>query len=495
MMEYLVVVDVGTTAVKAAAVGTDLSLLGVAHADLPTVRDGVRVEQDPEDWWTGAVEAVRSLPDLGSASGLALTGQMQDLILVEDGRSLGAAILYSDHRATVEHENLTERIGHDRWFELTANVQDPANLAAKFLWLREHEPQRLAAVEHLLFGAHSYLALRACGVAVCDPTTASTTGLYAPATGDWAREILDVIDLDLAAMPRLQSPLQPCGHLDAAAAAELGLTAGIPVVHSAGDAGTTTVGAGVADDGGRYAYLGTSGWLAATTADTVTPREQLFTLEHPLPGHRIQIGPMLSVGACIDWVRDELLHLDGHAHVEELVRGTERPSDVLFLPYLAGERSPMRDPYARGVLIGLSLQTGPAQVAAAVMEGVALSLRTIETLMTPEPVGADPSLVVAGGGSQSAVWCQILADVFGRAVRRLDSIENVGVLGTARLSWAALGHEEVAARGAGEAVGVEPDGALIEAYTQRRELQARAYQDLLPVVHGLTGAPMGAAGS
>lgn len=494
MTDHLVIIDVGTTAVKAAAVDRNLRVLREASAPVETSRNGDLVEQDPDQWWASAVDAVRALTDLrpdpvardverlGTAVGLAITGQMQDLVLVRDGAPVGPAVLYSDHRATAEHQVLLERVGADRWFELTANEQDASNLAAKLMWLGANQPERLKASAHVLFGAHSFLAYRACGAVVCDPTTASTTGLYDPTAQGWAEDVLTVIGDLPTGFPTLHSPLETCGQLERSSAEELGLRAGIPVFHSAGDAGTTTVGAGIGEDGGRYAYLGTSGWLASTTAAAVTPRPSLFTLEHPLPGHRIQIGPMLSVGACLDWARERLLRLDGHEDLERLVELSSAPSRLLFLPYLAGERAPMRDPGARGAIVGLTPTSDAAEVARAVMEGVALSLRAIADLM--EPDGHDGPLVVAGGASRSDAWCQILADVFGSELKRLDSIENVGVLGTAMLSWSALGGA-IAPPQSGSSVTFEPDAGREPIYDRLRQLQHRAYLDLGSVVRDL----------
>jgi xylulokinase len=487
-MADLLALDIGTTAVKAALVDRSLTVRASATAPVDTRRAGPAVEQDPGQWWYAACAAVAELAGGGALDdldGLAVTGQMQDLVCVRGDRHAGPALLYSDHRAEAEHAALVARLGEDEWFRITRNLQDLGNVAAKWLWLAEHEPDRLDGVDRLLLGAHSYVAFRATGQAACDPTTATTTGLFDAAAGRWSEEVAAAARLDTDLLPALQDPAAPLGALTPDAAADLGLSAGIPVFHSAGDAGTSTVGVG-AGTGGRYVYLGTSGWLAASLPGDVTPRRELFTLAHPIQGHAIQVGPMLSVGACVDWALSALAGDGDHDLLEADVAAVSGPSGLLFLPYLAGERSPFHDPAARGAFVGLGMDTTRGHLLKAVLEGVALSLATIDDLIGHQE--HRPLLRLCGGGSRSSQWCQVFADVFGEPTLRVPSMEHVGVLGAARLAGPALGWPAHTDPDEADGAVFQPNPETTGVYRELRTLHRGAYPQLRDIVHRLPGA-------
>lgn len=480
MRDLIAAVDVGTSTVKAALVDRHGRVVARGQAPLPTATPAPgRVEQDPEDWWAATRQALRACAaDPARVAALALTGQMQDLVLHDGVRPTRPAILYADHRAAVEHADLLQRLPAEDWLRLTRNEQDASTLAAKIAWVRRHEPDVWRRTRGTLFGAHSWVAWRACGAPACDRTTASTTGLYDFDADRWATAPLD--DEAAALLPPLHPTTDVLGRLRADAAADLGLEEGIGVVHTAGDAGTSAIGAGAGPVGRDYAYLGTSGWLARSTGDAPDllgpPDPALFTLRHPLPGAALEIGPMLSVGACLDWAVGALA-MSGLEELEALAAGSG-PSGVLLLPYLSGERAPFKDPDARGAFVGLSRETTREDLARAVPEGLAFALRSIADAMGGMDRG--DALPVTGGVARSAVCCQVLADVLGRPVRRLDGAEDVGTVGAALLAARGLGwvdhagEEWAADRGSRDFV---PSGAS-DAYESRYQIFRTLYPAL-----------------
>ncbi|MEW6049234.1 MAG: FGGY-family carbohydrate kinase, partial [Bacillota bacterium] len=307
----------------------------------------------------------------------------------------------------------------------------------KLLWLTRHEPETYRLARRLLFGAHDYIAWVACGASVTDATTASTTGLLDLASGRWAVELLEALELRTDFLPEIAPAYSVVGRLRPEAAEALGLPAGTPVVHGAGDAAATTLGAGAGEPGRTYLYLGTSGWLALTSpGDRADPSSGIFTLRHPEPSWTLLIGPMLTAAGNLEWIRRQL----GDPPYEELsalVRAApEGSGGVFYLPYLAGERSPFRDSKARAAFVGIGPGTGRAELVRSVMEGVAFALRSIADAMpqfSADPIGA------AGGGCRANVWCEILAAVLKCPVRRLAGAQDVGVRGAAVLAGRALG--------------------------------------------------------
>lgn len=462
----LLAIDVGTTAVKAACV-VDGLITDVAEEllDLSTPAAGWS-EQHPDDWWRATVAAVRRLRP-GPLDAIACTGQMQDLITCSGDAAVGPALLYSDQRAVAEHEELLGELAG--WADAAGAVPDATTIAAKWRWLERHRPDRVAATDTVLFGAHSYVVLRLTGVAACDPTTAATTGLYDQRTGEW----WDVTRRALALpLPTIVDPCAAVGALQPGPAADLGLNPGLPVVHAPGDAVATTIGVVGSTLDDPYAYVGTSGWIAVNRrAGAVTAETGVIWLPGTTPATRVAAAPMLTAGAAADWARDALL---GGVSIDRFDRlaapACAAAEGVLFLPHLDGVRLPAPHPDATGVLVGVRRTTTAATVAAAVYEGVAHALRQTAQAVAP----ATRALSVCGGGSRSNVWMQVLADVTGWTVHRVVD-EHAAVRGAASCAL--------------EAMGQQPLGPAERhaTFTPRAE-RAGAHRRVAPLFDGLVAA-------
>lgn len=442
MVQTIVAIDIGTTGAKAALVARDGQIVASGYAAYPThTSEGNRVEQTPADWWQATCTALAQLwasgGEAATIAAVALSGQMQDLILVNEQGALGPAILYSDSRAQVEAQMITAAIGAEQLIRITGNEQGAASLLAKWRWLQAHAPRQLAACQVMLFGAHSYVGWQLSGTATCDYTTASTTGLLDLLGNQWAMPLLQRLELETEKLPTLLAADTPIGTVTSTAARATGLPAGIPVYTGAGDLAATTVGVGAGEPGRTYCYLGTSGWIATSLAQaTPNPSGGIFTLRHPDPAQFIQVAPMLTAGGNLDWVRAQVVHTDDYTQINQLAAGAPVGSHgVLYLPYLAGERSPFSDPQARACYIGISGQTQQSDLVRAVMEGVCFAYRALLTALT-EQVDA---LYVVGGGAQSAVWMQILADVIGCPVHVVDKPADAAARGAAIIAGRALG--------------------------------------------------------
>ncbi|HEX4248971.1 MAG TPA: FGGY family carbohydrate kinase [Pseudonocardia sp.] len=454
----LLVVDAGTTALKAALLDPAGRALASASVELPVSHPGPgRAEQHPDDWWRAFVTAVRQCRAAGPPpAALAVTGQMQDLVTLDRaGLPVRPALLYSDLRATAELGALTAKFG-GAWSRAIGNVPDPSSTAAQLLWVREHDPESWRAVHGLVFSASGYLLRRAGGRATCDLTTASTTGLLDIEARAWWPPLLEVLGLDVGLLPELVDGVSVVGDLGRAAAEELDLSAGLPLVHAPGDAASVTGGLVGERPGAISISLGTSGWVAALAAlagavpggsapggaQLIGPHEAIHHLVGPTWRESLLIGALLSAGATVDWARRS--YLPGASHADaDLAAEQAGPTDLLMLPSLAGERSPVRDPLAVGAVVGLRPDTTPAQLYRAAMEGVGYALRRILTIMGPrlaEVVEYDASrwLPVSGGGARSAVFGQIVADVLGRPVAPVAA-EQAGMHGAYRAATAALG--------------------------------------------------------
>ena len=431
--------DVGTSGVKAALVDhTGQVLRSVTREYATRTVSGGIVEQNAGDWWAAACAASRALDAYGDVDAIALTGQMQDVILIDaNGDPVYPVILYSDTRAHEEIETLTAQVGTEQLRDWTGNLQDAGSLLGKLLWLQKHAPDALKASAWLLLGAADFIAYHMTGVPVTDTTTASTTGLMNIATRS-ALEQTAFAAMGLEDCARLLPPMlsggQYIGPLGASAAKALGLQAGVAVHHGPGDAGAATIGAGCGEIGSAYAYLGTSGWIAFTAAEQAQPDRGVITLAHPDPARYIQVAPLLTAGGNLEWVRD----LFGSDTYEDLISDALRvsPSSLLYLPYLNGERSPFSDPHARGAFIGLQAGMGKSVLYRAVLEGVVYAYRHALDALAPTLKNA---ITLTGGGTRSKLWCQLFADIIQQPVAIQAEPEHVGVRGAILAAQVASG--------------------------------------------------------
>lgn len=502
-MEAIIAIDIGTSGAKATLVTRQGQIIASTYAGYSTYVDGPRVEQSLADWWQATGDSLSSLlleADRGQLAGIVLSGQMQDVILL--GPEPGPAILYSDGRAQSEAQQVLEQVGEDELGRITANLQDASSLLAKLLWLKRYQPQQYQQAESLLFGAHDYIAWRLCGARATDYTTAATTGLLHLEEKRWAVELLETLGLRSDWLADLVPAEAQVGRVTAEAAQATALPEGLPVIHGAGDAATTTLGAGAGAPGRFYIYLGSSGWLATTyEGRPVDPRTGIFNLRHPDPERLILIGPMLTAAGNFEWLRRQFGDLEaagsGQAGAEayELLNKMAASSSpgsrgVLYLPYLAGERAPFRDSEARGVFLGLSPTTTRADLYRAVLEGVAYAMRTIGLAMLPNGGELD-SLTLVGGGGRSTLWAQIFADVFNCQVNVLAEPENVAARGAALIGGKALGWFATYQPEPGffpvQAV-YQPTPTAVTTYDRLFEVFRQTYPALQPVFKALAQA-------
>jgi xylulokinase len=444
MSSDVLVIDSGTGAAKVECFGTDEAVLDRAVVEYQGI-DPQRDQIDPEVWFAAVAGAVKTLGkklSLETLRIIVLTGQMQDVIPVRNGRAVVPAILYFGHRTSDAYTSWLENFGASRIRSLTCNQVDTAGFPAKLLYLREQVPSILDDTEYILCGAHDYIAYRLTGVAATDPTTASTTGLFSPITGAWADEIVDSLDGWGPLLPPVHRANQVDGVILPDVADELGLPKTVQVVHGAGDVGASVLSMEM-EGFSRSLYLGTSGWIQDVTEldQPGDPTGGVFTLRHPMDDRLIRVAPVLTAAGAFDWFVNRLLEADEDnrdAFFARLGRQAaamnSRSVPLVFLPYLAGERSPFHDPDATGMFLGLRRETDQVACFRAIEEGVAFSVRSVfEALFQSRGNGTDRdnrAIQVTGGGASVEGFPQIIADVLQApvAVARDGRFSGTGAL-------------------------------------------------------------------
>jgi xylulokinase len=425
------VFDIGTSAAKAALIKSSGEIRRSLSKGYPTeTHSGGMVEQHAEDWWQAVLDAVRSLEAASvSLQGIVLTGQMQDIILVDaDGGVFKPVILYSDTRAQAEAAELQQRLTPKRLRTLTGNDQGADSLLAKTLWLQRHDSSALKNAHKLLTGAADFIAMKLTGETVADTTTASTTGLLRLHQRAWLDEQFfneaGLTDLPRL-LPRLVAGGTQVGSVTAKAAELTGLREGLPVYLAPGDAGAATLGVGSGESGQAYGYLGSSGWIAFTDQAVGSPEQGVLTLLHPRDGWYIPVAPLLTAGGNLDWMMRQITQQgDFDGTIEQALQREITP--LIYLPYLNGERSPFSDPLARAAFIGFDANTETLDLHRAALEGVCFAYQhALDALLATYPT----TLMLAGGGTRSTPWAQLFADVLGINVALAADAEHVGVRG------------------------------------------------------------------
>lgn len=442
-MNSLLGIDISTTGAKALLIDEGGTVIDSAAANYPlsTPRQ-LWSEQSPIDWWTAVRTCVRQLlsqSDLPPAA-VGLTGQMHGLVLLDHaGQVLRPAILWNDQRTGPQCDEIRQRFGKKRLIELTGNDALTGFTAPKILWVREHEPEIFAKVEHILL-PKDYIRFMLTGKYATDRAGAAGTLLLDIKTRDWSPEILNELDIPAACLPVTHEGPEITGHISAEAAGETGLKVGLPVVAGGGDQAAQAVGVGAVNSGIIALTLGTSGVVfAPTSKPVVEPRGRLHAFCHAAPDRWHLMGVMLSAGGSLRWYRDTLAKGKSYdellAPIDEIPSGSE---GLLFLPYLTGERTPHPDPLARGAFVGLTVRHTQAHLTRAVLEGVAFGLRDSMELLRGVGVDLPTQVRISGGGARSTVWRQILADVLQTELVTVNSVEGAAY-GAALLAGVGIG--------------------------------------------------------
>lgn len=482
--QLVAAIDVGSSAVKGVVLSRSGEVLAEHEVPLDTQRPATgRVEQDPRAWWQSFRELVLAWQDSGikleKLAALSLSGQMQNVVLTNQGIPTGPAILYSDTRAEKQASQWAALLNDDP-ARLTGNPFSGASVLPKLLWLKRHQPGALLDQPRLHMGAKDILIERLCGVHVTDHAAAATTGLYDLKHSNWQADWLALAGLEVQ-LPQLRWPHELAGRVQAGAAAELGLPFHLPVLTGIGDAGATALGAGQAQLGERHVYLGTSGFVGAVISPAAV-QPGVFRLPLLSADEVLAVAPLTNAGSVWRWAAQ--VFAGGNDLALEALVSRAAPGQLLCLPYLAGERSPISDPQARGVYLGIGVETGTGDLARAALEGVAYALRTTAEKLRVS--GSNP-FTLLGGGSRSPTWCQIVADVLGADAHVPERASLLPVLGSAYAAFAFLGwsdsleayHQQVLSQQATEIY--QADADRVQLYTA----QYSRFQALYPAVRSL----------
>lgn len=440
-MNYFIGVDVGTSGTKSVLFDEKGNIVADSYREYPLYQpQNGWAEQDAEDWKNAASETLKELSSKVSASdikGIGVSGQMHGLVMLDENNNvLDRSLIWCDQRTAPQVEEVCKVIGKEKYIELTFNAPNTSFTLFKLLWVKENKPEIYSKIKKVLL-PKDYINFCLTDNFVTDVSDAGGTGYFSVKSRCWCDEILDTFGIDKALLPEVKESCESVGTLTAETAHETGLNVNTVVSAGAGDQAAAALGNGIIAEGDMSISMGTSGVVFSAVKEPLYDKKgRIHTLCHAVPGIYHVMGVTQSCGLSLSWFRHNFA--EGKSYKELDSEAANISSDgIVFLPYLMGERTPHLDPDCRGSFTGISAGHTTANLYRAVLEGVCYSLKDCYEIMRSIGLSAE-NIGVCGGGANSMLWLEILADVLGKDITKNDNSES-GARGVAILSSVASG--------------------------------------------------------
>lgn len=468
---YYIGVDLGTSAVKLLLMRSDGKIENVVSREYPLYfpKEGWS-EQNPTDWWRevkiGIAELIKNI-DSKEVSGISFGGQMHGLVMLDkNDEVIRPAILWNDGRSYRQTKYLNDVIGKDKLSEYTANIAFAGFTAPKILWVKENEPQNFEKINKIML-PKDYIAYMLSGTFCTDYSDASGMLLLDVRNKKWSNEMIKICGIKREQLPDLYESYEVVGNIKPEIAEELGLSKNVKIIAGAGDNAAAAVGTGTVGNGKCNISLGTSGTVFISSDKfNVDENNSLHAFAHA-DGKYHLMGCILSAASCNKWWMEEILNTKDFSSEQKNITNLGK-NNVIFLPYLMGERTPHNDPNARGAFIGLSMSNTRIDMTQAVLEGVAYAIRDSFEIAKSLGIPITRSKI-CGGGAKSPLWKKIMANVLNIKIDVIDSDEGPG-LGGAILAAVGCGEyksiEEANEKMIKVVETIEPDPELVELYNK-----------------------------
>jgi len=481
--DVVIGLDSSTTATKAIAWRRDGTVAGSGRSSIPLASIGNNLyEQNPEDWWQSACLALRSLfkeIDPERVAAIAISNQRETFVPLDSkGLAVRPAIVWLDQRCEKEVAWLASKVGAKRIHQITGKPPDMGPVAYRLAWMLRWENEQFRATA-MFADVHSYLVWRLTGTFCTSWASADPLGLFDMQAKEWSREVMDALELTAERLPQLAAPGTVIGQVSEVAAAQTGLAPGTLVVAGGGDGQAAGLGVNALTSSRAYLNLGTA--VVSGIYSSQYRTGAAWRTMGSCSGEGYYFETSLRTGTfLVDWLVRQILRTpvedkDIYRRLENEAAGVPIGSNgLLTLPYWGAVMTPYWDPLARGCFVGLISSHQLGHLYRSVLEGIALE-QTLVTGMIEEQTGVQVSEFIAmGGGASSDLWCQIIADASGKAVRRSKTIE-ASSLGAAICAAAGAGWFPTAAAAAESMCGEISRETIPSAVNSRR------YAELLKI--------------
>ncbi len=489
MEKYLLGIDIGTSSCKAALFDRNGKIVGQITKDYSVFYPHPGwAEQNPEDWWEAVCAAVRALisdhqihPD--EIAGIGVDGQSWSAIAIDKGGNvLTNTPIWMDTRAEECCAELDKQIGREAVFQVCGNPLMPSYTTPKVLWYQKHLPEVYQKADKIL-QSNSFIVYRLTGVISQDKSQGYGWHCFDMRQKDWDKALCQEMGIRPSLLPEMYSCHQIVGGVTKQAAQATGLTEGTPVVAGGLDAACGALGAGVLHAGETQEQGGQAGGMSICMEEYHAD-DRLILGCHVVPEKWLLQGGTVGGGGTLRWFDREFGN-GNFKQLDDLASKVSAGSDgVVFLPYMAGERSPIWNPDAKGVYYGLDFSKTKGHFIRATLEGVAYSLR--HNLETAEQAGAAVGeLLAVGGAANSKLWMQIKADVTGKPVK-VPFADAATTLGAALLAGVGVGFYHDFEEAVNSTVSVtkeyQPDMEKYAIYEQGYRTYLELYRRLEPMM-------------
>ncbi len=428
--------DLGTSGIKALLINENSSFIGSAGASYKVKypQKGWS-EQSPKDWKFAFKKVIRILKskydsELSSLKGIGISGQMHGATLLDNkDEVLRPCILWNDTRATKQAKKL-DKISIVR--KISGNIVFPGFTAPKLIWIAENEPAIFSKIAKVLL-PKDYLNFWLTGEYSSDMSDSSGTSWLDTKKRKWSKDLLSFSQMRKDQMPKLFESSKPIGKLRKKIAQELGIPSNVIIVAGAGDNAAAACGIGVINDGDTFISLGTSGViLTAKQNFSPKPKTAIHTFCHAFSNRWYQMGVILSATDCLNWLANTLEKKVADI-TDPLGKKLVGPSNIKFLPYLCGERTPHNDSKIRASFLNLDISSNQNDLTQSVLEGVSFALRNnLENLQNSG--NKIENAVVIGGGIKSSYWLELIATTLNINLEIPEKGNFAAALGAARLA-------------------------------------------------------------
>ncbi|MTV81718.1 xylulokinase [Secundilactobacillus folii] len=485
MSEYVLGVDLGTSAVKVSAMDRSGEIVAQQSFDYPLIQSRPEYsEQNPEDWISGTTVAiVRLILDdhikPAEISGISFSGQMHGLVLLdENNQVLRPAILWNDTRTTKQRKEIEAKLGN-KFIDITKNRPLEGFTLPKMLWVKENEPNIWSKAKTFLL-PKDYVRYRMTGQLAMDYSDATGTVLLDVKNGQWSQEICNAFDIPISMCPPLMQSVDSAGHISDSYAIFSGLDTHTEVFGGAADNAAGAVGAGILSPNMVLSSIGTSGVVLKYEEDPNVDYHGVLQFEdHAIPASYYSMGVTLAAGYSLNWFKrtfaqeqsfDEMVASAGDSPVGA--------NGLLYTPYIVGERAPYADADIRGSFTGVDGTHKKHDFVRAVMEGIIFSFRDIMDIYDQNHKEFD-TVVAIGGGAKSPLWLQIQADIFNKKVVSLTNEQGPG-MGAAMIAAVGLGwfkdFQECAEKFVHFGKSYVPNPENAEKYAQLHQIYSQVYE-------------------
>ena len=488
MEQFLISHDLGTSGDKATLFTTEGKLVRSYTASYDVhFFNGNYAEQDPENWWDAVCEATRAVlegEDASRVAAMSFSAQMQGCLPVDKhGKPLRNSMIWADQRAAREAKHLEKELGGDRIYKITGHRVSASYSIEKLMWLKKHEPEVYKNTYKML-QAKDYIIQRATGNFVTDYSDASGTQALDLRKLEWSEEILKAAGIDKDKLPKLKKSTDIAGYIQDRVAGEIGLPAGTPVVCGGGDGPVSAVGAACIGDGEFYLTFGTSAWIGGTTTEPFIDEDKtVFCFAHVIPGKYMPCGTMQAAGSSYAYIRHALCDDVPYEKLNEMIeKSPAGAQNLIFLPYLLGERSPRWNPNTSAAFLGIKPEHEKKDYVRAVIEGIAMNMELI--LKAYRKQAKIETMNLTGGGARGRVVAQILSDVLNVRFQMPDCVEAATAIGAAVIAGVGVGvfdgFDEIK-RFLKFEKQIEPNRENQEVYEKLKPVFDEAYTCLLPL--------------